>query len=204
MNKLNAGLEEYRNFSDTITLYDWAFDNFSYHTVISSSEELATVKVDLAQDDGVTPLYPQQDVVLLLPNDVDPDSVESRVTIYEDKLTAPLPTGTALGEVTVVVDGRDYNTVRLVTNTEVELARGEFMKLRFKEFFSKGWVITLLIIILVLGTAYIILVTRYRKLRKKHLQERRRAEQRRRLAAQERAAREAAMDAFDTDWSDIP
>ena len=201
---LNAGLEEYRNFSDTITLYDWAFDNFSYHTVISSSEELATVKVDLAQDDGVTPLYPQQDVVLLLPNDVDPDSVESRVTIYEDKLTAPLPTGTALGEVTVVVDGRDYNTVRLVTNTEVELARGEFMKLRFKEFFSKGWVITLLIIILVLGTAYIILVTRYRKLRKKHLQERRRAEQRRRLAAQERAAREAAMDAFDTDWSDIP
>ena len=104
----------------------------------------------------------------------------------------------------MVVDGRDYNTVRLVTNTEVELARGELMKLRFKEFFSKGWVITLLIIILVLGTAYIILVTRYRKLRKKHLQERRRAEQRRRLAAQERAAREAAMDAFDTDWSDIP
>ena len=200
---LNAGLEEYRNFSDTITLYDWGFDNFSYHTVISSSEELATVKVDLAQGDGVTPLHPQQDVVLLLPNDVDPDSVESRVTIYEDKLTAPLSAGTALGEVTVVVDGRDYNTVRLVTSTEVELARGEFMKLRFKEFFSKGWVITLLIIILVLGTAYIILVTRYRKLRKKHLQERRRAEQRRRLAAQERAARESAMDAFDTDWSDI-
>ena len=200
---LNAGLEEYRNFSDTITLYDWGFENFAYRTVLSASEQLARVEVELAQGDGEAVLHAQQDMVLLLPKDMDPGSVETKVTVYDDRLVAPIAAGTVLGEAQVIVDGQDFGSVRLVTNAEVELARGEFMKLRFKEFFSKGWVITVLIIILVLGTAYLILVTRYRRLRRKHLQERRRAEQRRRMAAQERAAREAAADAFGSDWIDL-
>ena len=200
---LNAGLEEYRNFSDTITLYDWGFENFAYRTVLSASEQLARVEVELAQGDGEAVLHAQQDMVLLLPKDMDPGSVETKVTVYDDRLVAPIAAGTVLGEAQVIVDGQDFGSVRLVTNAEVELARGEFMKLRFKEFFSKGWVITVLIIILVLGTAYLILVTRYRRLRRKHLQEHRRAEQRRRMAAQERAAREAAADAFGSDWIDL-
>ncbi|MBR1457310.1 MAG: D-alanyl-D-alanine carboxypeptidase [Oscillospiraceae bacterium] len=200
---LNAGLEEYRNFSDTISLYDWAFENFAYQTVLSTSEQLSRVKVELAQGDGEAILHAQQDVRLLLPVGVDTGSVETQVSVYDDRLVAPISAGTVLGEARVYVDGVDYGSVRLVTNADVELARGEFMKMRIKEFFSKGWVIAILVVVLVLGTAYIILITRYRKLRKKHLQERRRAEQRRRIAAQERAARESAIDAFDTDWTDI-
>ncbi len=196
---LNAGLEEYRNFSDTITLYDWAFENFSYRTVLSTTEVLAQATVDLAQGDGQTPLYAQQNVELLLPNDVDPGSVETKVTIHDERLVAPLAAGTVLGEAQIVVEGKDYGSVRLVTGSEVELARGEFMKMKTREFFSKGWVITLLVIILVLSTAYILLVIRYRSLRRKHLEERRRAEQRRRAAAREREQQAAALDGFDLD-----
>ena len=200
---LNAGLEEYRNFSDTITLYDWGFENFSYHTVVTASEQLARVKVELAQGDGEAVLHAQQDMALLLPNDMDPSSVETKVTVYDDRLVAPLAAGTVLGEAQVLVNGQNFGTVRLVTNAEVELARGEFMKMKLREFLSKGWVITVLVIVAVLGTAYIILVSRYRRLRRKHLKERRRAEQRRRLAAQERAARAAAENAFGSDWIDL-
>ena len=197
---LNAGLEEYRNFSDTITLYDWAFNNFAYQTVISSSEQLAQVEVDLAQDGGITPLYAQKDVVLLLPKDTDPGSVDTEVSIYDDRLVAPLAAGTVLGEAKVTVDGKDYGSIRLVTGAEVELARGEFMRMKTREFFSKGWVITVLIIILVLSAAYIALVLRYRSLRRKHLEERRRAEQRRRLREQRQAEQETAFEGFDEDW----
>lgn len=200
---LNAGLEEYRNFSDTIALYDWGFDNFSYYTLLSSSEQIERVDVELAQGDGQAVLHAQQDVTALMPNDMDPGSIQREVTVYDDRLVAPLAAGTALGEVHITVDGEDYGSVRLVTSSEVELARGEFMKMKLREFFSKGWVIAVLIVILVLGAAYIVLVTRYRRLRKKHLQERRRAEQRRRQAALERAAREAELAAFDSDWADI-
>ena len=79
------------------------------------------------------------------------------------------------------VNGNDYGTVRLVNHAEVELATGEFMRLRLREFFSNGWVIAILAIVLVMAVAYIALVTRYRRLRRRHLKERRRAEQRRRL-----------------------
>ena len=199
---LNAGLEEYRNFSDTITLYDWAFDNFSYQTILSTSEQLARVDVELAQGDGQAVLHAQEDVTALLPKDMDPGSVTTEVTIYDDRLVAPIAAGTVLGEVKVLVNGADFGTVRLVTNTEVELARGEYMRLRFREFFSRGWVITLLIIIAVLGGTYIALITRYRKLRRKHLQERRRAEQRRRQAAMERLQNQTELEHFDRDWID--
>ncbi len=202
---LNAGLEEYRNFSDTITLYDWAFNNFVYQTVVSASAQLAEVEVDLAQDGGLTPLYAQQDVVLLLPRDVDPGSVETEVSIYDDRLVAPLPAGTVLGEARVLVEGKDYGSIRLVTGSEVELARGEFMKMKTVEFFSKGWVITVLIIILVLSAAYVALVLRYRSLRRKHLEERRRAEQRRRQRERQQAEQETVLEGFDEDWlEDVP
>lgn len=198
---LNAGIEEYRNFSDTIALYDWVFDNFSYHTVLSSSETLTTADVDLAQGDQVA-LHAQQDITLLLPNDVDVNDIQTEVTVYEERLVAPLAAGTVLGEVRVLIDGEDYGTARLINSAEVELARGEFMKMRVKEFFSKGWVITVLIVILVLSACYIALVTRYRKLRKQHLRQRKLAEQRRRAAQREREAQEAAEQAFSFDRID--
>ena len=45
---------------------------------------------------------------------------------------------------------------------------------------SKPWVIALLSVLAFFTVIYLILITRYRRLRKKHLRERRRAEKRRR------------------------
>ena len=199
---LNAGLEEYRNFSDTVTLYDWAFENFSYQTILSSSEQLARVDVELAEGGAQAVLHAQEDVTALLPKDMDPDSITTEVTVYDDRLVAPIAAGTVLGEVKVLVNGADFGSVRLVTTAEVELARGEYMRLRLKEFFSQGWVITVVLLIVILGGAYIALVVRYRQLRRKHMKERRRAEQRRRQAAMERLQGQAELEHFDRDWID--
>ena len=189
----NAGIEEFRNFSDSIKLYNWVFDNFSYRELMSVSEPLAEVQVRLAAGDGNVTLYPQQALTALLPGDFDTENLEVTTTIYEEKLTAPLESGTVLGEAQIRINGDDYGTVRLVNRAQVELARGEFMRERVRQFFSNAWVITILVIVLILAAAYIALVTRYRRLRRKHLQERRLAEQRRRqrLLEQQRAKEEA-------------
>ena len=200
---LNAHIEEYRNFSDTISLYDWTFDNFEYRTVLSKKEPLTTATVDLAKGDGQVSLYPQEEVTYLLPSDLDVEDIRTEATVYEDRLRAPLEAGSVLGEAKILVNGEEYGTVRLVNNVQVELARGEFMRLRLKEFFSKGWVITVLLVLLVLAAGYILLVTRYRRLRRKHLEARRRAEQHRK-AAMERVQAEARLKAeFSEDWDDI-
>ena len=189
----NAGIEEFRNFSDSIKLYNWVFDNFSYRELLSVSEPMAEVQVRLAEGDGNVTLYPQQALTALLPGDFDTENLEVRTTIYEEKLTAPLESGTVLGEAQIYINGDDYGTVRLVNRAQVELARGEFMRERVRQFFSNAWVITILVVVLILGGAYIALVTRYRRLRRKHLRERKLAEQRRRqrMLEQQRAREEA-------------
>jgi len=80
-------------------------------------------------------------------------------------------------------------SVKLVNSSNIELSRSAYLKQRLGELLSKGWVISLMLIVLVFAVIYIALVTRYRALRRRHLQERRRAEQRRR-AERERMYRE--------------
>ena len=184
--ELNTQEPEFGNFKNTIDLYDWAFDNFSYRTLLSASQFSQKVTVDLAEGDGNVILRPVEDVRALLPNDVDDASITTDVRIYEDKLVAPLEAGTELGEVRISAGGRDYGVIKLVNPTAVELSRSEYIKTQLKAFFSKGWVITLIIIVVALASVYLILVARYRALRRRHLEERRRAEAQRRRAREQR------------------
>ena len=184
--ELNTQEPEFGNFKNTIDLYDWAFDNFSYRTLLSASQFSQKVTVDLAEGDGNVILRPVEDVRALLPNDIDDASITTDVRIYEDKLVAPLEAGTELGEVRISAGGRDYGVIKLVNPTAVELSRSEYIKTQLKAFFSKGWVITLIIIVVALASVYLILVARYRALRRRHLEERRRAEAQRRRAREQR------------------
>ena len=195
---LNAQIEEYKNFSDTITLFDWGFDNFSYRQVLDTGDAITKMDVELAQGDGQVTLYPQNDVELLLPNDMDLSELERSVIVYSDRLVAPIDQGTVLGEATLYLDKNAVATVRLVNGNAVELARGEYMKERVAEFLGRPWVIAVIVILVIFAIAYIVLVTRYRRLRRKHLKERKLAEKRR-----EEQKRVAQQDFFDGEWKDL-
>ena len=185
---LNAGIEEYKNFEDTIALYNWAFDNYSYKTVLTADDPIQKVSVQLAQDDGTVILRPQSDVTLLLPSDLDSSSVTTTATVYEDRLVAPIKAGTVLGEATFSIDGVEYGKVSLVNNADVELSRGEYFKLKLKAIFSNGLVMMAIVVVLLLVVGYIALVARYRRMRKEQLRRQRLAEQRRRKAQEQERA----------------
>ena len=196
----NANIDEYKNFSDSIALYDWAFDSFAYQTVLSTADPVGRAPVELAQGQDEIILHPQEDVVLLLPKEITEEDVSTRVTLYEDRLVAPLDAGLVLGEATVSIKGEDYAIVRLVNTSPVELAQGEYLKMQIKAFFSNPWVIAAILIIAVLAIGYIVLVSRYRRLRRRHLKARREAEERRRKLRQET---EAALRDEDGSWKDL-
>ena len=178
---LNAGLDEYRNFSSTITLYDWTFDNFAYQEVVTTEDHIAKVDVELAKDDVQAILRPVENVEVLLPKDVSSDSITTSVSVMQEKLVAPIDVGAVLGEARIFVDGELYGTVELVNSVKIELSRTEYLKQKLMNVLSNGWVIALLVVIAIFGTIYLALVMRYRSLRRKHLRERRLAEQRRRM-----------------------
>ena len=182
---LNAHIEDYLNFEDTIKLYDWAFSDFAYRNVIDTSTPVYELDVQFAQDDAKAVLYPQQNLRVLVPRDTTEDDVHLDFTIYEQDLIAPVKSGEVFGEAVVSVNGEVFGKVNLVTREEVELARSEYMKRQLKDFFSNQWVIGITAMVLLVIALYTALKIRYRKARADYLEERRQAEIRRRKRRKE-------------------
>ena len=178
--QLNAQVDDFYNFVDSRTLYDWGFNNFSYRTLLSANEVVERQEVELAEGDAMAMLRPQQELRALMPNEATDDDIRREVILYNDTLRAPIGAGTVLGEVRIYVGSSLYGTSRLVNSSAIELSRNAYLARRVGEILSKGWVIALISVLLFFTIIYLILITRYRRLRKKHLRERRRAEKRRR------------------------
>ena len=184
---LNAGIDEYENFTDTIKLYNWAFSNFSYRQAVSSLSTVTRVEVENAvETDAYASLRPQNDVTLLLPKDLNLGAVELSPTIYTEKLVAPIEAGTVLGRAEILIDGRSYGSVDLVNALKVDLSRREFVTQRVHQTFSSPWIIVLIVVLAILAIGYLTLVLRYRAQRRKYLRRKRELSARR--AARERSA----------------
>lgn len=177
---MNANIEEYKNFSDSRTLYDWVFNNFVSRQVLTTADPVLEVTVDMAEGDGKLILYPEQDISYLLPADLDISQVQVAASPLEEQLTAPVQAGTVLGRAAITLDGEELGTVNLVNNKSVELSKQQFFMQRLKAVLSNKWVITVFVIVLALVVLYLLLVIRYRRARREYLRQRRLAEQRRR------------------------
>ena len=143
--------------------------NFSYRTLLSANEVVERLDVDLADGESVAMLRPAEDIRALLPNDVPDEAVRREVALYSTELTAPLAAGTVLGEIRVSADGVVYGTTKLINSSAIELSRNAYLTQRLGEILSKGWVIALIAVLLVFTLIYLILVMRYRRLRRRHL-----------------------------------
>lgn len=105
----------YGSFSETIRLYDWAFENYESKTVLDPMQCVWTG--DVAYGRGEVALYPAEAAELFLP--VDADAPEIEVTLDPSRLTAPIAVGESLGAATVHY-GDAVLSVALVTKAPVE------------------------------------------------------------------------------------
>ena len=183
------GSTRFCDFTDSISLYDWVFTNYKYYTVYTTDDLVTEVKVQYAPADGDTVnLRPAADVSVLVPSTVTKDAFGKTVTLY-DHPVAPIDAGTALGEMTVTVNGQAAGTVKLLAATSVDLSEGQYMKEQLHGTFSRLWVKIVFWLLIFVILLYVSLVTRYRMLRQKHLRDQRRA-QAERAKAREREATE--------------
>jgi len=185
----NDGSTRFCDFTDSISLYDWVFTNYKYYTVYSTDDLVTEVKVQYAPADNDTVnLRPAADVSVLVPSTVTKDAFGKTVTLYGDPV-APIDAGTALGEMTVTVNGQAAGTVKLLAAASVDLSEGQYMKEQLHGTFSRLWVKIVFWLLIFVILLYVSLVARYRMLRQKHLRDRRRA-QAERAKAREREATE--------------
>lgn len=143
------------SFYDTKQLFDWAFDNFSYQTIIEESEMLQEVSVSLSKIDHVT-VHPAQDVEVLMPKTLSPGHLERSVSLKADPVDAPISEGDVLGTLTLSYDGKEYATVNLLALNDVEASKLLTFWRDVRLFFSKTSVRVAAVILLVLILALLI------------------------------------------------
>lgn len=143
------------SFYETNRLFNWAFDNFAYQTVLTSDEILKEVAVSLSKIDHVT-VHPAEDVEVLLPKGLAAEDLERTVTLKSDPVEAPISAGDVLGTVTLSYDGTDYATVDLLALNDVEASRILTFWRDVKEFFSQTAVKVIGIILLVAVVALLL------------------------------------------------
>lgn len=179
----------YGSFSDTISVYNWAFDNYSYRDILKMTDLVRDVPVSMGSEADFVSVHANNTVRALLPNDDDLQSFQMNIRIYSEEtgeeLVAPVDAGDVLGEISVVRDGVIYGTSPLVASTSIGLSYSQFISNRVGETLSNPLVIIAIIIVLALIAGYIFLVVRYRMSRRKYIQE-----QKRRRTANERIAQE--------------
>ena len=154
----------YSNFADTITLLDWVFDNFSYQEVLDPGVSVASVDVSLGKDSDYVNLRPAGAITLLLPNDYDRGQFTLDMQVYSlqqgEAVTAPVTAGEVLGEVSVLRDGQNCGTVKLVAASSVDLSRGQYIRTHLRETIHTGTfrlIFWSAVLILVLYLAWVIL-----------------------------------------------
>ena len=156
----NASFEDLglniHSFSDSADLYDYGFDNFSTKDILSDDELIAEVPVELSKETNYVIVHPAADASAILPNDVDPATLERTVTLTNEVAYAPIAKGDVLGEITLTYDGRVCAVVPLLAQYDVNASRFLTAKYQVELFFAQRIVQLALIAIVVLIAAFVI------------------------------------------------
>ena len=155
------------NFAETIRLFDWGFDNFSYRTITESQDPVAQVEVTLSDTDHVL-VRPEGSLGALLPNDMDLSSFTQTVTLHSESIEAPVSEGQVLGQVSLSYDGVDYGTLDLVALNDVERSDLLFYIDRTEKFFAQTWVKAAIVALLVLIVILVVTISRRGKRRRRY------------------------------------
>lgn len=103
-------------FEDAKRMMQWAYSSYGYEKILSRSEIVCEIPVDLSASYDYVALLPKEDAYAFLPSDVDPSSdIERRYTLDTDRLTAPVAEGQIVGKMTLYYDGDAIGEVPLVT-----------------------------------------------------------------------------------------
>lgn len=148
--KVIGGETKIMSFVDSATLLDWGYNSFTMQTLFTKDDLIQELPVSLSKQASAVLVHPAEDVEVLLPNDVTPDMLERKVTVYGGTALAPIEAEQELGEMTLSYDGYDYATFKLLAADSVSVNRFLQGKYYISWFFSKTLVKILTVVVLLL------------------------------------------------------
>lgn len=167
-NTANGQYEDHKN------IYEWAFNNFSYEKILSSSQEITELPVLLGQDSDHVLLVPAEDYYTLWPATLDVSTLKTEISTedYTDSdgaVTAPIAKGQKLGTYTLSLSGEVLCSVDLIAKDGVELSQIDYNIMKAKAFVGSFWFKLAAGIALVLIIAYVIIYAAAAKKRRRKM-----------------------------------
>lgn len=137
----NAGQISAR-YVDTISLFNYAFDNFSFRKLKSENATIETIEIENATKDTKNlDLLISSDVTVLASIDNKNSDIKPEININND-LKAPISKGDIVGTISYEVEGICYTTDLLAAN-DVKESKSNFILLYIIIFFILFWLLIL-------------------------------------------------------------
>ena len=133
----DSGKADVQSFSETKRMFEWGFENFSYKTVQSVNDMLASIPVTLSQETNSVVLHPAEDVVVLLPNVLSSDDLKRVIRFAKESVEAPVQAGEPLAEAVLSYGDTVYATIPLVALSDIEASRSLVLLARVKAVLAK-------------------------------------------------------------------
>ena len=152
-----SGSKGRTDFSETIRLFEWGFNNFSTQTILDTTKrDIPEIEVTLGKGTNYVTLEPQGEISALLPNDISTEDFKYDYTLNANSVEAPVEKGQVLGTITASFNGKEYGSLPLVASIGVEVDTLMYNLDRIQKFFSQLWVKILLVILLVVILFFIV------------------------------------------------
>ena len=151
-----SGKADVQSFSETKRMFEWGFSNFSYRTVQSVNDMLASLPVTLSQETNSVVLHPSEDVVVLMPNGLSSDELKRTIRFEKESVEAPVQAGEKLAEAVLSYGDTVYATIPLVALNDIEASRSLVLLAQVKAVLAKPIVKIAVILVLALALALLI------------------------------------------------
>jgi D-alanyl-D-alanine carboxypeptidase (penicillin-binding protein 5/6) len=155
-------------YLDSNNFYDWVFNDFSMRSVVDTSAYLAEVPVGISAGKNYVMAVPEEEVLRLLPNDIDLDANVQKVVTIDENVLAPVQKGDVVGSVDLKIQDEVIATVNLVASENVDRSTVKYIFYQLGRFFSNRYVQVAGIVLLILIILYIIFAINYNKKKKKN------------------------------------
>ena len=103
---------------ETTKLMDWVFDSFSIQAALDTDQALAEIPVKYSSDTDTLQLYPDDNMMTLLPSSGD-GTVTQKYFHLPDYASAPIHQGDVIGTVELKLAGETIGVVNLIAGQDV-------------------------------------------------------------------------------------
>ncbi len=145
----------YYHLEEATALLKWAFEHFTFETILSDSEEIAEVSVENAGGDtNYVIIKPSKEIIMLWPDTLDRGAIQ-RIITKEDSVKAPVKAGDKLGTVELKLAGETLGKADLIASGDVEQSFLRFNASAILAFPRSRWLKVAILISVLLTAAYI-------------------------------------------------